>query len=209
MSSKAEVARLDVDVSHVPIAPEFGKRLVFVDSILAKRGYQASELIGVLQEIQEAYHYLPEDLLTYVSVALRIKQATVFGVATFYAQFSLEPKGKYEIRICDGTACHVRNSNAVRSAVRKRLKLPDGKFTTADQLFTVETVRCLGACSIAPAMVINGQVHPRLTPEAATTIVDTLLAREAGLHAEARNGSNGPNGSNGSNGTNGAAEVTT
>ncbi len=167
-----------------PSHPEPGNRLLFVDGVLARRGYQQSELIGVLQDIQEAYHYLPEDLLTYVAIALRMKPATVFGVATFYAQFSLEPKGKYVVRICDGTACHVRDSMAVHSAVRKKLKLTEGKQTTPDRLFTVEVVRCLGACSIAPAMVINDQVHPKLTPEAASLIVDALVKRD-GAGAEA------------------------
>jgi len=151
---------------------------VVVDGILEKRGYDRSELIGVLQDIQDIYRYLPEDLLTYVAIALRMKPATVFGVATFYTQFSFEPKGKYVVRVCDGTACHVKNSEAIHTAIRKRLKLTENKYTTPDRLFTVEIVRCLGACSIAPAMVINEQVHPKLTPEAAGLIVDALLERE-------------------------------
>jgi len=179
MSTRIDAARAAEAerASDQPSAPESGNRLVFLDGILAKRGYQKSELIGVLQDIQEAYHYLPEDLLTYAAIALGLKPATVYGVATFYAQFSLEPKGKYVVRICDGTACHVRGSMAVLSAVRKKLKLADGKATTPDRMFTVEVVRCLGACSIAPAMVINDQVHPNLTPEAAGLIVDTLMKR--------------------------------
>ncbi|GEM_PF-21840 len=161
---------------------------VVVDGILAKRGYDRSELIGVLQDIQDAYHYLPENLLTYVAIALRMKPATVFGVATFYAQFSFEPKGKYVVKVCDGTACHVKNSEAIHTAIRKRLKLAENKYTTPDRLFTVEIVRCLGACSIAPAMVINGQVHPKLTPEAAGLIVDALLEREMGEPTAEGNG---------------------
>lgn len=163
-----------------PYNGESGNRYVVVDSILAKRGYDRAELIGVLQDIQEAYHYLPEELLTYVAIALRMKPATVFGVATFYAQFSLEPKGKYVVKVCDGTACHVKNSEAIHRAIRKKLKLADNKYTTPDRMFTVEVVRCLGACSIAPVMVINEQVHPKLTPEAATVILDTLIEREMG-----------------------------
>ena len=84
-----------------------------------------------------------------------VSPATVFGVATFYSQFSLEPKGKYVIKICDGTACHVRGSSPVYNAVMNRLKLVDGKFTTDDGLFSVETVSCLGACGLAPVCVIN------------------------------------------------------
>ncbi|MGI5835273.1 MAG: complex I 24 kDa subunit family protein [Chloroflexota bacterium] len=167
-----------------PSNGESANRYVVVDSILAKRGYDRAELIGVLQDIQGVYHYLPEELLTYVAIALRMKPATVFGVATFYAQFSLEPKGKYVVKVCDGTACHVKNSEAIYRAIRKKLKLADNKQTTADRLFTVEVVRCLGACSIAPAMVINDQVHPKLTPEAAGVIIDTLLERELGDQGE-------------------------
>ncbi len=167
--------------SHAkPSNGESGNPFVVVDSILARRGYERSELIGVLQDIQEVYHYLPEELLTYVAIALRMKPATVFGVATFYAQFSLEPKGKYVVKVCDGTACHVKNSEAIHTAIRKKLKLSDNKLTTPDRMFTVEIVRCLGACSIAPVMVINDQVHPKLTPEAAGLIIDALLEREIG-----------------------------
>lgn len=172
-----------------PSNGESSNRYVVVDSILAKRGYDRGELIGVLQDIQGVYHYLPEELLTYVAIALRMKPATVFGVATFYAQFSLEPKGKYVVKVCDGTACHVKNSEAIYRAIRKKLKLADNKYTTPDRLFTVEVVRCLGACSIAPAMVINEQVHPKLTPEAATLIIDTLIERELGDQGE--NGEDG------------------
>jgi NADH-quinone oxidoreductase subunit E len=152
--------------------------LVKVEEILARHGYKRSELIAVLQEIQETYHYLPEEALNYMATALGVSPTTVFGVATFYAQFSLEPKGKYLVRVCNGTACHVKNSQKVFDALAKRLKLQNGKATTSDGLFTLETVACLGACGIAPVMVINGQVHPQVTPEAAGIIVDTLLKRE-------------------------------
>lgn len=167
-----------------PSNGESSNRYVVVDSILARRGYDRAELIGVLQDIQEVYHYLPEELLTYVAIALRMKPATVFGVATFYAQFSLEPKGSYVVKVCDGTACHVKNSEAIHRAIRKKLKLADNKYTTPDRMFTVEIVRCLGACSIAPVMVVNEQVHPKLTPEAAGVIIDTLIERELGGPAE-------------------------
>ena len=153
-------------------------KLVEVEQILARHDYQRAELIGVLQEIQELYHYLPEDALNYVAMAIGISPTTVFGVATFYAQFSMEPKGKYLVRVCDGTACHVKNSQKVYDALLKKFKLRDGKATTADGLFTLETVACLGACGIAPVMVVNEIVHPQITPEAAEIIVDTLLERE-------------------------------
>jgi NADH-quinone oxidoreductase subunit E len=159
-------------------ASGLNRKLDALDAILAKHGNKRTALIAVLQEIQSTYRYLPEDLLTYVATALNISPATVFGVATFYAQFSLEPKGKYVVRVCDGTACHVKNSQVVLNAIRKKVKLTGSAQTTPDGLFTVETVACLGACGLAPVMVVNDQVHGQLTAEAAEIIVDELLNRE-------------------------------
>ena len=149
-----------------------------VNEIIAEHGREQSALIPILQDVQAEYRYLPEEILTYIATAMGLSVATVFGVATFYAQFSLEPKGKYVVRVCDGTACHVRHSMPVYQAIRSRLGLKDGRFTTPDMMFTVETVACLGACGVAPAMVINGEVYGKMTPEAACTIIDTLLYRD-------------------------------
>jgi len=149
-----------------------------VNEIIAEHGREQSALIPILQEVQAEYRYLPEEILTYIATAMGLSVATVFGVATFYAQFSLEPKGKYVVRVCDGTACHVRHSMPVYQAIRSRLGLKDGRFTTPDMMFTVETVACLGACGVAPAMVINDKVYGKMTPEAACTIIDTLLCRD-------------------------------
>ena len=149
-----------------------------VNEIIAEHGREQSALIPILQEVQAEYRYLPEEILTCIATAMGLSVATVFGVATFYAQFSLEPKGKYVVRVCDGTACHVRHSMPVYQAIRSRLGLKDGKFTTPDMMFTVETVACLGACGVAPAMVINEKVYGKMTPEAACTIIDTLLYRD-------------------------------
>ena len=149
-----------------------------VNEIIAEHGREQSALIPILQEVQAEYRYLPEEILTYIATAMGLSVATVFGVATFYAQFSLEPKGKYVVRVCDGTACHVRHSMPVYQAIRSRLGLKDGRFTTPDMMFTVETVACLGACGVAPAMVINEKVYGKMTPEAACTIIDTLLYRD-------------------------------
>ncbi|HHX42641.1 MAG TPA: NADH-quinone oxidoreductase subunit NuoE [Chloroflexi bacterium] len=164
--------------TNTATARNTANRLVEVEEILDRRGHSSTELIGVLQDIQERWHYLPEDALNYVATTLGMSVNTVFGVATFYAQFSLEPKGKYLVRICDGTACHVKGSQSIYDAIKKKLDLRDGRVTTADGLFTLETVACVGACGIAPVMVINDQVHSQLTPEAAEIIIDTLMARE-------------------------------
>ena len=149
-----------------------------VNEIIEEHGREQSALIPILQEVQAEYRYLPEEILTYIATAMGLSAATVFGVATFYAQFSLEPKGKYVVRVCDGTACHVRHSMPVYQAIRSRLGLKDGRFTTPDMMFTVETVACLGACGVAPAMVVNDKVYGKMTPEAACTIIDTLLYRD-------------------------------
>ncbi|MGI6130588.1 MAG: NAD(P)H-dependent oxidoreductase subunit E [Bacillota bacterium] len=149
-----------------------------VNEIIEEHGREQSALIPILQEVQAEYRYLPEEILTYIATAMGLSVATVFGVATFYAQFSLEPKGKYVVRVCDGTACHVRHSMPVYNAIRSKLGLKDGKYTTPDMMFTVETVACLGACGVAPAMVINGEVYGKMTPEAACMIIDTLLNRD-------------------------------
>ncbi|MFA6989771.1 MAG: NAD(P)H-dependent oxidoreductase subunit E [Candidatus Gastranaerophilaceae bacterium] len=149
-----------------------------IDEILIKYEYKKSNLIAVLLKVQEHYKYLPEDAMTYVAVKMNISPASVYGVATFYNQFSLNPKGKYEIKICDGTACHVRGSMPVLNAVRSRFNLSEEKLTTDDKLFTVETVSCLGACSLSPVVVINGKVYPQMTPDAIKIVLDTLIKEE-------------------------------
>ncbi|MCR4425552.1 MAG: NAD(P)H-dependent oxidoreductase subunit E [Firmicutes bacterium] len=152
-----------------------GRRFEKVNEVIQRHGRDQSALIPILQEVQEEYRYLPEEILTYIATAMGLPTATVFGVATFYAQFSLEPKGKYIIRVCDGTACHVRHSMPIYDAVRSKLNLKDGKYTSPDLRFTVETVACLGACGLAPVMTVNDKVYGRMTPEAASIIIDQLL----------------------------------
>ncbi len=150
-----------------------------LDSIIESYGAKKSNLIAILQKVQEEYRYLPEDALIYIGTKIEgLSPATVFGVATFYAQFSLDPKGKYEIKVCDGTACHVRGSMPVLNAIKSYLKLKDGQMTTEDGLFSLETVSCLGACGLAPVCVINEKVYPQMTSDAIKVILDTLLKGE-------------------------------
>jgi NADH-quinone oxidoreductase subunit E len=137
-----------------------------------------SKLIPILQQIQDEYRYLPEEVLTFVATTLDISPATVFGVATFFAHFTLNPRGKYVIRICDGTACHVRHSIPILEAMREKLKLKPGKTTTDDMLFTIETVSCLGACGLAPVVVINDNVYGQMTKEKAAELLDTIMKKE-------------------------------
>lgn len=116
--------------------------------------------------------------MNYVAQALNVPAGRVYGVATFYAHFALEPKGKYLIRLCDGTACHVRGSEPILKALRERLGVSQAKPTTDDMMFTVETVSCLGACGLAPVMVINEEVHGQMTPEAALNLIDGIIQAE-------------------------------
>ena len=153
--------------------------LAKVDEILESYEYKKYNIIAILQKIQEIYRYLPIEAMTYVGTKIEdLSPATVYGVATFYAQFSLDPKGKYEIKCCDGTACHVRGSMPVLNAIRARLDLEDGKFTTDDGLFSLETVSCLGACGLAPVVVINDKVYPQMTSDAIKIVIDTILKEE-------------------------------
>lgn len=158
-------------------AEEIQRRFSKLNEILEKHGHNPSNLVAILQEVQAEYRYLPEEVMSYIATDLRIPASTVFGVATFYAQFSLKPKGKIVIRVCDGTACHVRGSTQVRYAIREKLGLKDGEDTTEDLQFTVETVSCLGACGLAPVVTIDGEVYGQTTPEAMKIILDQLVAK--------------------------------
>lgn len=150
-----------------------------LDKIIESYGSKKSNLIAILQKVQEEYRYLPEDALIYIGTKIEgLSPATVYGVATFYAQFSLDPKGKYEIKVCDGTACHVRGSMPVLNAIKAHLSLKEAQMTTNDGLFSLETVSCLGACGLAPVCVINGKVYPQMTSDAIKVILDTLLKEE-------------------------------
>ena len=150
-----------------------------IDKVLETYEFKKSNLIAILQRIQEIYRYLPLDALTYVGTKIEgLSPATVYGVATFYAQFSLDPKGKYEIKLCDGTACHVRGSMPVLDAVRGKLGLTPEKSTTDDGMFSLETVSCLGACGLAPVIVINGKVYPKMTADAVKVALYEVIKQD-------------------------------
>jgi len=152
-----------------------------VDEIIQSYGAKKSNLIAILQKVQETFRFLPEDAMIYIGTKIEgLSPATVYGVATFYSQFSLEPKGKYELKVCDGTACHVRGSMPVLNAVKARLKIKDGQLTTDDGLFSLETVSCLGACGLAPVVVINEKVYPQMTSDAVKIVLDTIIQEEGG-----------------------------
>lgn len=145
-----------------------------MDEILAKHGRQASNIIAILQDVQETYRYLPREIFPYLSKELGMTTANIYSVATFYENFSLEPKGKYVIKVCNGTACHVRKSIPILEKLHETLNLKEGQATTDDFVFTVETVSCLGACGLAPVLMVNDTVHPSMTPEKVVALVQEL-----------------------------------
>ena len=156
-----------------------GRKFEKVCEILDRNQRQPNRLIPILQAVQEEYRYLPQEVLTYVATSLDVPASKVFGVATFYSHFALEPKGRYVIRLCDGTACHVKNSIPILEAIKDKLALKGKAKTTPDMLFTVETVACLGACGLAPVVVVNEDVHGQMTPEAAVKLVEEIQAKES------------------------------
>jgi NADH-quinone oxidoreductase subunit E len=150
-----------------------------VCTILDKYKHAPSRLIPILREIQGEYGYLQEELMVFVSTALGVSPATVYGVATFYSHFTLEPKGRHIIKVCDGTACHVKRSEDIRDAIIKNLGLDGERMTTPDMMFTLETVACLGACSLAPAVVVDGKVHGLMTPAKVIELINKVREEEA------------------------------
>lgn len=149
-----------------------------VDSIIDEQGCNESSIIAILQGIQEHYSYLPKETFPYLSKKLSISEANIYSVATFYKNFSLKPKGKYVIKVCDGTACHVRKSLPILDRLRKELGLSKEKITTDDLIFTLETVSCFGACGLAPILTLNDKVYPSMTPDKASELLKELKQKQ-------------------------------
>ena len=135
---------------------------------------KADEIIEHYERCAASLIPMPAELLTYVAGQIGVTEAKAFSVATFYENFSFEPKGKYIIKVCDGTACHVRKSIPVKEAFMKELGLSNKKHTTDDMMFTVETVSCLGACGLAPTCMVNEEVHAKMTPEKVVELINRL-----------------------------------
>jgi NADH-quinone oxidoreductase subunit E len=154
----------------------------FLDAVIGKTGSSPGSIIPILQEVQEKYNYLPSAIFPYIADKLQVSEARIYGVATFYENFSLQPKGKFIIKVCDGTACHVRKSIPNLEQFRKALGLSEKKITTDDLGFTVQTVACLGACSLAPALMISAsgvpdKVYANVTPKQVLEIINQLQAQ--------------------------------
>ncbi|MCM8786124.1 MAG: NAD(P)H-dependent oxidoreductase subunit E [Candidatus Omnitrophica bacterium] len=144
-----------------------------VDKILEKNGWKKNKIVGILQDIQDVYYYLPEDVLIYISEKLNIPLSQIYSISTFYKAFSLKPKGKYRIKICLGTACHVRGGYIISEFLKNKLKILPGE-TTKDELFSFETVNCLGACAIGPIVVINEKYYGQMDVEKTEKLINKL-----------------------------------
>ena len=149
-----------------------------IDSILEKYAYDKTMIIAIMQDVQAEYRYIPKDVLRYIGKKMKMTVASLTGVATFYENFSLTEKGKYIIRVCDGTACHVRKSVDIQQALFDAIGMTPEDNMSADGLFTIERVACLGACGLAPVCTVNGVVHAQMTPKKARELIAELREAE-------------------------------
>jgi len=149
-----------------PPLPSQDKRWKIIDAKMRKLGYQSHALIETLHAVQESFGFLEEDALRWVGKSLRVPPSKVYGVATFYNFFTLKPQGAHTCVVCLGTACYVKSSGQILEAIEEFAKIKPGE-TTPDKQLSLLTVRCIGACGIAPAVVYDGNVSGRLTPEQA------------------------------------------
>lgn len=144
-----------------------------LDSVLARYRRENSALIPLLQDVQEALGYLPPEAMSAIAEFLNIPESAVYGVATFYAQFYLTRQGRHRVKVCQGTACHVRGGRRIMDAVKKKLGIKPGE-TGADYKFSLERVACFGSCALAPVMVVDGKVYGRMTPQKAEQILKKI-----------------------------------
>ena len=145
-----------------------------IDEILERHNNDKSMIIAIMQDVQEVYRYLPQEALEHIAAKTGMSEADLFGVATFYGNFSLDAKGKYVLKVCRGTACHVRKSADVLQALQEATGLSEKKSISDDGLFTIEIVSCLGACGLSPVVMVNDTVHATMTPDKAKDLVADL-----------------------------------
>ncbi|HUX98816.1 MAG TPA: NAD(P)H-dependent oxidoreductase subunit E [Candidatus Deferrimicrobium sp.] len=143
------------------------------DTIIKLNKSEDGNLISLLQKIQEFYNYLPTDILYYISEQLKIPPAEIYGVATFYTQFKIISKGKNVITCCEGTACHIKGGDSLLTYVENYLSLKSGE-TTPDEMFSLESVACLGCCAISPVCIVNNQIYGNLTLKKMKKILNQL-----------------------------------
>lgn len=143
-----------------------------IEKILERHDHRKERIIQILNDIQKIHNYLPKEILEYVSQQLRMPLSDIYSIATFYSAFSLEPRGKHLVTVCMGTACHVRGAPAVLTRLEDKLGIRSGA-TTQDNQFTLKTVNCLGACALAPIVVVDEEYHGQTT----VNKVDKLIKR--------------------------------
>lgn len=168
-------------IARIPaIQPKHEKDVVdlsLIDNLIEKFKGKKGNMIPLLQGAQSIYGYIPEAVFEKISVKTGLSLSDMYGVATFYAQFRLKPVGKYIIKVCHGTACHVQHANKISEALMEALKIADGE-TTEDRLFTLESVACLGCCSLAPVMMVENNTYGKLTGAKAVRIIKEIKIRE-------------------------------
>jgi len=156
-----------------------------VEAILEGKGARPFDVMEALQDIQEEYRYLPEEAMCRVSEALEVPLIEVFRLANFYKAFSLKPRGRHLITVCEGTACHVQGSPRLVDEVLSQLKVEAGE-TTADGAFTVETVNCVGACALAPVAIIDGKYYEHMTPAKLRDLLEAVRDQDQEVAANAQ-----------------------
>ncbi len=161
MSGKTDVGAVkqEIDLSQVDsiVEPYLGKKEM---------------VIPILQKVQEHYGYLPREAMERIALRMRMPLSRLYGVTTFYAQFKMKPRGRYIIRVCKGTACHIQGSPKIAERIEETLGIPGGE-TTDDLKFTLEEVACIGACALAPVIMVNDNPHGRLSPDKIKSILDS------------------------------------
>jgi bidirectional [NiFe] hydrogenase diaphorase subunit len=166
--------RLERKKSPAPPPASGDKRRVILDTFMKRQQHRGDALIEVLHKAQELFGFLDDSLLLYIARALKLPPSRVYGVATFYHFFSLKPQGEHTCVVCLGTACYVKGADKILAALERRTGIKSGE-TTPDNQLSLVTARCIGACGIAPAVVYDGAVAAKQTPETALTAVEKLL----------------------------------
>jgi NADH-quinone oxidoreductase subunit E len=169
------IARINIEQINTDLDPV---NLELIDPLIRKYKGKKGNMIPLLQGTQEIYGYLPRMAFDKIARETDLNLSEMFGVATFYSQFRLKPVGKHIIKVCHGTACHVQNAKEISEALEEALKIKDGE-TTEDRFYTMESVACLGCCSLAPVMMIAGQTYGKLTGNEATKIVKNIRITES------------------------------
>ena len=145
-----------------------------IDEILERYDNDRAMIIAIMQDVQEVYRYLPQEALERIAEKTGMSESDLYGVATFYGNFSLDAQGKYILKVCWGTACHVRKSGDVLQALQQATGLTEKKSISEDGLFSIEIVSCLGACGLSPVVMVNDTVHAAMTPDKAKDLVADL-----------------------------------